>query len=350
MHRHNAWILKMAVLLLLLLCGLALWIWGSGAIWFQGPSQSMLRWTLMGLWTAWMLGSLVAYWTSQRPAMLMACWLLSFVALMVWWQQIKPSDTRDWAADVARHTQVEVVRGPGQRVSVSNVRNFRWRTDADFDARWEQRSYDLSRLNRVDVALSYWMGPSIAHTLVSFGFSNGEHLVFSIEIRKERGEQFDALAGFFKRYEMVLVAADERDILGVRTNARGEKVHLYQVDMPQQAMRDLFMAYAQQADELVEQPRFYNTLTANCTTIVWQLARSIGAKLPMDWRMLASGYLPSYLQSFGVLAPHSTLEALEQAGNITERAKAWTPPSGSADIKASIDFSKAIREGMPALH
>lgn len=339
----------MAVLLLLLLCGLALWVWGSGALWFQGPAQPALRWTLLALWTVWMLGSLVAYWSSQRPAMLMACWLLSFVALMVWWQQIKPSDHRDWAADVSQHTQVQALKGPGQRVSVSNVRNFRWRSDEDFDARWEQRSYDLSRLERVDVALSYWMGPAIAHTLVSFGFSNGEHLVFSIEIRKERGEQFDALAGFFRRYEMVLVAADERDILAVRTNVRGETVHLYQVDMPAQAMRELFMAYAQQADELIEQPRFYNTLTANCTTIVWQLARSIGAQLPLDWRLMASGYLPSYLQGFGVLALHATLQALKQAGNITERAKAWTAMAGRSDAQASIDFSKAVRQGMPPL-
>ena len=235
-------------------------------------------------------------------------------------------------------------------VKLNNVRSFRWRSDEDFDARWEQRSYDLSRLERVDVALSYWMGPAIAHTLVSFGFSDGQHLVYSIEIRKERGEQFDALAGFFKQYEMVLVAADERDILGVRTNVRGETVHLYQVNMPQQAMRELFMAYAHQADELIEQPRFYNTLTANCTTIVWQLARSIGAQLPMDWRMMASGYLPSYLKGFGVLAPQSTLESLEQAGNITERAKAWVPPASSSDSKASMDFSKAIRQGMPSLH
>ena len=339
----------MAVLLLLLLCGLALWVWGSGALWFQGPAQPALRWTLLMLWTVWMLGSLVAYWSSQRPAMLMACWLLSFVALMVWWQQIKPSDHRGWAADVSQHTQVQAIKGPGQRVSVSNVRNFRWRSDEDFDARWEQRSYDLSRLERVDVALSYWMGPAIAHTLVSFGFSNGEHLVFSIEIRKERGEQFDALAGFFRRYEMVLVAADERDILAVRTNVRGETVHLYQVDMPAQAMRELFMAYAQQADELIEQPRFYNTLTANCTTIVWQLARSIGAQLPLDWRLMASGYLPSYLQGFGVLAPHATLQALKQAGNITERAKAWTAMAGRSDAQASIDFSKAVRQSMPPL-
>lgn len=340
----------MAVLLMLLLCGLALWVWGSGALWFQGPAHPTIRWALVCIWTAWMIGSLIAYWTSRRPAMLMACWFLSFVALLVWWQQIKPSDTRNWAADVGEHVKVQAVKGPGQLVKLNNVRNFRWRSDEDFDARWEQRSYDLSRLERVDVALSYWMGPAIAHTLVSFGFSDGQHLVYSIEIRKERGEQFDALAGFFKQYEMVLVAADERDILGVRTNVRGETVHLYQVNMPQQAMRELFMAYAHQADELIEQPRFYNTLTANCTTIVWQLARSIGAQLPMDWRMMASGYLPSYLKGFGVLAPQATLESLEQAGNITERAKAWVQPAGSSDSKASVDFSKAIRQGMPPLN
>ena len=64
---------------------------------------------------------------------------------------------------------------------------------------------------------------------------------------------------------------------------------------------------------------------------------------------MASGYLPSYLQGFGVLAPHATLQALKQAGNITERAKAWTAMAGRSDAQASIDFSKTVRQGMPPL-
>lgn len=347
-RRQPLWKL-VAKCLLALLFGLPLALWGAGALWFRLSDSPGLRLVLLVLWCAAIFLPLIWAWRHQSWLSLALCWLVSFVCILLWWSQIKPSDDRQWAADVAKHVQVTAVQEPGQRVQLSNVRNFLWRSETDFDARWEPRSYDLAQLQRVDVALSYWMGPAIAHTLVSFGFADGQHLVYSIEIRKEQGEQFDALAGFFKQYEMTLIAADERDILAVRTNARGETVHLYQVQMPQQAMRELFMAYARQAGELIEEPRFYNTLTANCTTIVWELARSIGAKLPLDWRMLASGYLPDYLYSFGVLVPGYTAAQLEQAGNITERAKAWQAPAGSNEAEASADFSRAIRMGMPAL-
>ena len=96
-------------------------------------------------------------------------------------------------------------------------------------------------------------------------------------------------------------------------------------------------------------PRFYNTLTANCTTIVWQLARRVGAQLPLNWKLLASGYLPEYLEDLGVLTPGQTLEQLRAAGDITARAKAWQAPAKASDKTASIDFSQSIRAGMPPL-
>src|SRR5690606_3584994 len=129
-----------------------------------------------------------------------------------------------------------------------NVRNFHWRGQDDYDVRWERREYDLSQLRSVDLILSYWMGPAIAHTLVSFGFADGRQLVFSLEIRKERGESFSALGGFFRRFEAVLVAADERDIVQVRTNVRGEDVYLYRLHgLSPQAMRELVHSYVARA-------------------------------------------------------------------------------------------------------
>src|SRR6202034_2162744 len=137
------------------------------------------------------------------------------------------------------------------------VRNFDWRTQSDYTQRWETRTYDLRHLNSLDMVLSYWSMPAIAHVLISFGFDDGEHVVFSVEIRREKTESFSEIGGFFKEFELSIIAADERDVIRVRTNVRGEDDYLYRVRMPVSAMRSLFLAYIDQANSLVHAPRFY---------------------------------------------------------------------------------------------
>lgn len=335
----GVWIIVIAISLL---CA----VWGCMALLAQAPQRYNIPAALALVWGfAWLI--LFGYGAlQQRVLPILAGGLALMLGLLVWWETIDPQSERAWAADVAQLVAIETDKHQPDVVHLRNVRNFVWRSDTDFTPRWEARSYDLSQLESVDVALSYWMGPAIAHTLVSFGFADGQHVVFSIEIRKEQHEQFDALAGFFKQYEMALVAADERDILAVRTNVRGEQVHLYRVNMAQDSMRELFMAYARQASQLAFAPRFYNTLTANCTTIVWQLARRIGQELPTDWRLLASGYLPEYLRDVGALASMQPLELQRAQGHITQRAQTWQPPAHGTDAEISADFSRHIRQGM----
>ncbi|WP_303229990.1 Lnb N-terminal periplasmic domain-containing protein [Comamonas kerstersii] len=320
--------------------------WGVMALLAQAPAQHNIAQALALVWGfAWLLAWGAGLLQRRMLPVLMGGTVL-MLAMLVWWSTILPRSGLDWAPDVEHLVVVETDAAQPAVVQLRNVRNFDWRSETDFTPRWETRSYDLNQLDSVDVALSYWMGPAIAHTLVSFGFKDGQHVVFSIEIRKESHESFDALAGFFKQYEMALVAADERDILGVRTNVRGEEIQMFRIHMPQAAMRELFMAYARQASLLEYAPRFYNTLTANCTTIVWQLARHIGQELPLDWRLLVSGYLPEYLRDVGALDSMQPLELQRKSGDITTRAQQWQPPADASDTQASIDFSRYIRQGM----
>lgn len=314
--------------------------WAVLALHYQLPVAAPWR-VLAGVaWALLALAATVLLWRGQALRALLT-YGVAFVLLLGWWGRIAPSDTRAWADDVARHLQSQQ---HGSLLTLTNVRNFDWRSDTDYTPRWETRRYNLDRLQSVDMAVSYWMGPAIAHTLVSFGFDNGqggaEQLVFSIEIRKERGEQFSALAGFFKQFELVLVAADERDLLRVRTNVRGEDVFLYRVEMPPDVRRALLLAYLAEADTLATTPRFYDTLLANCTTIVYGMAQRIVGGLPLDWRLLASGYLPEYLNDVDALVPGYDLATLRAAGRITLRAQA-------AD--ADPLFSQAIRRGVPGM-
>ncbi|RZI92573.1 MAG: DUF4105 domain-containing protein [Variovorax sp.] len=312
--------------------------WALLALHYQLPLPSPWPDVAGGMWVLFALATIALVWRGHTGRALLS-FAIAFAVLLGWWARIEPSDKRDWADDVARHV---VARQDGSVLTLTNVRNFDWRSDTDYTPRWEIRRYDLDKLQSVDTAVSYWMGPAIAHTLVSFGFDDGkggvEQLAFSIEIRKERNEQFSAIAGFFKKFELSLVAADERDILRVRTSARGEDVFLYRVSMKPEARRALLLAYLAEADMLTKAPQFYDTLTANCTTVVYGMAQRIVGGLPMDWRLLASGYLPEYLYDIGALATGQSLDALRAAGRITLRAKA-------ADADPA--FSKAIRVGVP---
>lgn len=310
-------------------------LWVTGVMWFH------LDGALGGIAAAvWLFLCLSVCVVKGRSRMVIRAMLaVGVLVAVVFWSLLKPLQDRSWSADVAQ--RLAVVAIDGSRVTLANVRDFHWRNDTDFDPVWGERQYDLSQLHSGDVILSYWMGPAIAHTLVSFGFTDGRQLVFSLEIRKEADESFDALAGFFRRYEMTLVAAEETDIVQVRSNVRGEDVYLYRLTgLDQAALQALFMSYLEQAQALDRRPAFYNTLTSNCTTIVWSLAHSLDPSLPVDWRLIASGYLPGYLKDRGMTAPGVDMKTLQARGHINPRAMTLRPGES---------FSTAIRRGVPGI-
>src|SRR5690606_26716713 len=188
-------------------------------------------------WCGLGAAAIVAPWLRTRLKVY-AAMAGAMVLLLIWWQSLTPSHERVWADDVSRLLEAEVDE---DRLTLRNVRNFDWRSETDYSPRWETREYSLSQLQSADLLLSYWMGPAIAHTLVSFGFSDGRQLVFSLEIRKERHEVFSAIAGFFRQYENVLIVADENDIVRVRTNARGETVSLYRLALGPAELRSALL-------------------------------------------------------------------------------------------------------------
>jgi hypothetical protein len=321
-------VLFVAIALITLLSG----VWGALALWYKLPSGVAWR-TLGGTIWALVVIALAVFAISRRSWLPLGVYAVMYALLLLWWASIAPSNHRVWSDDVARMLTGTV---QGSVVTLDNVRNFNWRSDTDYDARWETRHYDLDHLASADAVLSYWGSKAIAHAMISFGFDDGSHVVFSVEIRKKRGEQYSSIGGFFRQFETILVAADERDIIRVRTNVRGEDDYLYPLRMDKPIMRALFLSYVQAANTLSTKPAFYNTITSNCTTIVYRMARQIDPGLPWDMRLLLTGYLPEYLYEVGALDRSVPVEQLRQRGRITDRAKNAAPDE---------DFSKAIRAG-----
>jgi hypothetical protein len=255
---------------------------------------------------------------------------------LAWWLSRRPSNTRDWQLDVARVATAEI---HGEQLRVRNVRNFRYRSETDFDERWEERAFDLGVLNGLDIFVVYWGAPLVAHTILSWSFADGQHLAISVETRKRKGQEYSAIAGFFRQYELIYVAADERDVIRVRTDIRGEEVYLYRlVGVTQAAARALLLDYCEAMNAIARRPQWYNGLLANCTTIIRQRVIHAGGRSPLSWRLFANAYLPGLLYERGSIDTSRPFAELKAMSRINDRAKA---------AAAGGDFSAAIREGLP---
>ena len=312
--------------------------WGGLALWYQALSS--LHVVLVLAWSALVAAALAAIWRG-RVFPRVGAFAIAFAVLLIWWTRLSPSNDRVWAEDVAAMTRGTI---NGNRVTLDNVRDFDWRSDSDFTPRWETRSYDLDRLRSVDMILSYWGSTAIAHMLVSFGFDNTDgpqYVAFSVEIRREKNESFSEIGGFFKKFELSVIAADERDVVRVRTNIRGEDDYLYRVQISAADMRALFLAYVAEANSLLTTPRFYNTVTTNCTTLVYRMMERIVGHLPLSYRLLLTGYLPGYVYDAGALDRSFSLDELRARGRITGRA---------LQADRSDTFSSDVRRGVPGIN
>ncbi|MGA9422703.1 MAG: DUF4105 domain-containing protein [Rhodanobacteraceae bacterium] len=305
-------------------------VWAAFALWYQLPGGVLARALGCATWSILVIALAVCAVRSQS-GLPIGIYALAYALLLGWWVRIAPSHDRVWADDVGHLLAGRIA---GDSVTLVNVRDFTWRTPRDYDVRWETCSYDLGSLVSADAVLSYWGSPVIAHAMISFGFSDRRHVVFSVEIRKERHQQYSPIGGFFKQYETILVAAEERDIIRVRTNARGEDVYLYPLRMDRATMRELFVSYVNAANRLMEVPAFYHTVTSNCTTLVYRMAKRIGPGLSWDPRLLLTGYLPGYFYQIGAVDRRVSLDELRRRSRISEQAR---------NSAASDDFSAAIR-------
>lgn len=317
-------------LLVLGLVLLLLTLWATAAL-FYDVRVPWLRAPLAGAYGLAVIGVWILVKGGWRKMGLTAG---GFALVLAWWFTLQPSNDRDWQPDVAVLPYAEINEN---KVTIHNIRNCDYRTEMDYDARHYDRAFDLDKLRTVDLYMVYWGSPLIAHTMMSFGFANGEHVCFSIETRKEKGEGYSAVKGLFRQFELTYVIADERDVVRLRTNYRqAEEVYLYRLRAPPERIRQLFLDYLNRANHLREHAEWYNAVTDNCTTGI-RAQRVAADRAPWDWRMLLNGHGDELLYERGMIATNVPLAELKESGHINARARA-------ADKAA--DFSKRIRQGV----
>ena len=301
-------------------------------------ASGALRLALGGLFALVLLAALIALFLPEWRWRAQAAFGVALALFFIAWAQVEPSNDRDWQAETVRAPRATVT---ADSITFHDVRNFDYRSETDFTPAWYDRTYRLDRLQGIDLWSVYWMGPAIAHIMVSFDFGEDGRVAVSIETRKEKGESYSSLLGFFRHYELAFIVADERDVVRVRTNHRKappEDVYRYRLAGSPEMARHFLLSYAARINAVAERAEFYNTFTTNCTTTIWQLAEVNPGRVPFTWKVLVSGYTAEYLYEQGRLDSSVPFAELTRRGHVNARAQA-------ADQAA--DFSERIRAPAP---
>lgn len=320
------------VLLGLAILGLSLW---SALALYFGPLATLLGAVVLA---ASGLVAFVAALRRQGSWIPIAVFGVLFVAFLFVWGTIRPSNDRNWQPDVA---ELPYATFEGDLVTLHNIRNFDYRTDLDYTAHYYDKIFDLRKLDEVDMISVYWMGDAIAHVMLSFGFAGEDYVTISIETRKEVGESYDTIRGFFRQYELIYVVGDDRDLIRLRTNYRKdpvEDVYLYRTATSPESAKRLFLDYLREINELKDHPVFYNTGTTNCTTNVYRHTKVNPGAHRFSWKILLSGYASEYVYENGMLDTSMPFAELRKRSHVN-------PVAQAADKAA--DFSQRIRADLP---
>ncbi len=320
-----SWIFKV------LTCSFA--VYACAALYYSTLEPDLLRLGATGL----SAGLCAATLRIRQPMRRLATFCGLGACFALWFCTDHPSNNREWAGEYA--VLADAIQD-GRMVHVRNIRDFTYKTETDYTAHYYNADFNLDHLSTIDLITSYWAGDSIAHVFLSFGFEDGRHLAVSIETRRQKKFAYSTIAGFFHHYELTYVTADERDLIGVRTDIRKERVYLYRLELSAQTREAVFKNYLREIHTLTTQPRWYNTLMDNCTTEI--LARANArTRYRLDWRVLLSGYTASLAYDLGLLNTHYDFATLHRLSLIKRPANAMPGTNYSNEIRESLPLALA---------
>jgi hypothetical protein len=312
-------------------CLLVMAGWATVAILFSNLPGFLRPW-IAGVFGC---GCLIALVGRYSNVMTRLGFVAAFAVVLAWWLLMPPSNTRNWQPDVVVLPWADIQE---TRVTIHNIRNCDYRSETDYTVRHYDKTFDLDKLESIDLFLVYWGSPSIAHTMISFGFRGDGFVCFSVETRKEIGEEYSTIKGFFRQYELTYVVADERDLIRLRTNYRGELVYLYHLKESKDLVRKIFLDYLRKVNSLKDRPEWYNALTDNCTDSIRSHKAPYNPDGRLDWRIIINGYLDEMLYERKAIDTSLPFPELKKRSFINERAKG---------LDKSPDFSQLIRVGLP---
>ena len=319
------------ILLIIILAPVTLWAFG--AICYDAPYPRIAN---IAIALLWLVAMFFAIKRLQRARSRLGAWLCLFLAVLVPWLMKKPSDSRDWAPEFARTPSATI---QGDVVTFTNFRNFDYRSDGTPIERWETRSFHMSKLKNMDFFMTYWGGGTlVGHPMFSFDFGDEGHVVFSIESRREKGEEYGLISSLYRQFEVAYLVGSESDIVRLRTNVRkDETVYLYRLKIRETTTKLRFTEYLDSLNRFHQKPAWYNVITANCTTCL-RAQFTTAERNTLDWRIIINGKFDELISERGIFEGSLTFPELKRRSLINSAARAHPDPRTYSDV---------IREGRP---
>ncbi len=315
-------------------------LWAAGAIYYL---LWLPKWVRPVCCASFVVGFVAWIWRSEHRHGTRSILSASIFVVFLLTLLIRPSNDRDWADDQARVAKVEVADGV---VTINNFRNFHYRSETDFDPKFETKTFPLKDLESVSLIVQkFTPSEGLAHVMLSFGIggetptSEESYFSLSIEVRREKGELYGPLAGIYRNYEVTHVIGDERDLVGVRTVHRPEdRVWLYRLNAKPQQVQQLFLGFVDRIKHLESNPEFYHTFLNNCANGITRQTYELTPE-PINWldpRIVLPGFSDSFAFENGLIgdARHQTFEQIKRNARIDVRAR---------EFGITADFSLKIR-------
>ncbi|RZD47790.1 MAG: hypothetical protein CXT68_02855 [Methanobacteriota archaeon] len=270
-------------------------------------------------------------WLQSQPPWLWwvvaGCTLLvigAVVSRMIWQRKVgwkRPRNNLNWVDDCAELPHFEMAED-GNAFTLKNMRNFTWRTTKDKDIDWGDFTASIDDLVHIWFILDHFHSiKGMAHTMITFEFKDGRFITASFEARRQKGERYHPWTGLWREFELYLAWADERDLLGLRTNARGNDVYLFETEALPHKREGMLRKMIERTNELHDHPEFYNTLGKTCSTsIIREINRVTPGRVPFSWRALFPGHIDRLALKRGLLKDKGGLEATKAAAAVTEKA------------------------------
>ena len=280
--------------------------------------QTVLIWTALGVLALVLLRFVYVWNTRIRP--------------------LQPSLELEWAADCEHLTTATV---DGNDLTFHMVRDFTWRTTRDRDEHWaEHVSVKIDELKDIWFMVDHFHPlKGLAHTYLTFEFEDGTCLSFSFETRREKGERYHPWDGLWRAYELYLLVGFERDVTGLRTNARKNKDYMFRAITPPGKDKMMLLGLVDKLNQLAVEPEWYHCLLTTCNTSIVRVVNQVTpGRIPFLWRNFLPGYTPKAAYRLKLIEDWGGFEATLASARIDERAQAWDGEG---------DYSVMLREGLP---